>query len=411
MVKKKIVYIIGTYPLLTTTFIDREIIRLTERGIDLDIYSIRRPPLGIPLSTFQLELQQRVNYLLPINLLKLLVSQLYFSIVKPLRYFSTLVYLLSRPHPNLSTRIKTLLHFGEGVYFSYFLRNEKIHEIHAHFLDRAAVLALVAKRLLDIPFSLSIHAGADIYVHPILLREKLVDARQAVTCTQHNKNHLETIVGHTLSKKITFIPHGLDSSAYQSRNHNHDKLIILSVGQLKMRKGFLQLVDVCKMLDNKGYDFKCEIIGEGPLRKALEERISDLSLEDKVFLHGALPHEAVLEKYQKATMFVMPCIQTDDGDVDGIPNVLLEAMAMKLPVISTKVSAIPELIDDQKNGVLVSPNEQDELFEAIIKLLSSPGKQEELGELGRQTVLSEFDIEKNVDQFVETLWPELINQS
>lgn len=411
MANKKIVYIIGTYPLLTTTFIDREIIRLQNYGIELQIFSIRRPPQDIPLSDFQHQLKQQVTYLLPIKILVLFFSQLYFAFSKPKKYFETLAYLLTRPHPTKKARAKSLLHFGEGVYFSYFLRGQQIYEIHAHFLDRAATLALVAKRLLGIPYSLSIHAGADIYVDPVLIREKLLDARQAVTCTQYNKNHLESMVGSDLGQKITFIPHGLDASSYHSKNSHSGKQLILSVGQLKMRKGFLQLVEVCKTLRDRGYEVDCEIIGEGPLRGALEEKIAEYHLEEAVILHGALPHETVLEKYRSATLFVMPCIQTEEGDVDGIPNVLLEAMAMRIPVISTRVSAIPELIVDQKNGILVNPDDHEQLFGAITNLLESPGKRGELGVGGRKTVVSEFDIEKNIDRFINTLWPELIQHS
>ena len=411
MTNKKIVYIIGTYPLLTTTFIDREIMRLKNWGIDLQIYSIRRPPKDIPLSDFQHQLMKRVTYLLPVSILSLIFSQVFFAVSNPKKYFDTLVYLFSRPHPTLGARFKSLLHFGEGVYFAYFLRGQDVFEIHAHFLDRAATLALVAKRLLGIPYSLSIHAGADIYVSPVLIREKLQEARQAVTCTKYNKMHLESMIGSKLGQKITFIPHGLDASGYNSKSNHHGKQVILSVGQLKMRKGFLQLVEVCKMLRDHGHDVVCEIIGEGPLREALQAKIGEYKLEDEVILHGALPHEKVLESYRKATLFVMPCIQTEEGDVDGIPNVLLEAMAMKLPVISTRVSAIPELIVGQQNGILVEPDDQNELFDAIIHLLNSPGIRDALGEGGRQTVVSEFDIEKNIDHFIKTLWPDLIHQS
>jgi len=408
MAAKKIVYIIGTYPLLTTTFIDREILRLIELGVDLKIFSIRKPPRHLPLSSFQLELQKGVRYLLPIHILTLIMSQIYFALFKPKIYFGTLAFLVSRPHPHFSAIFKTILHFGEGVYFAYFLRKEKIHEIHAHFLDRSAVLAMVARRLLDVPYSLSIHAGADIYVHPVLIHEKLEESRKAVTCTQFNIKHLASLVGEIAKEKITFIPHGLDASIYIPADQSNGTFRILSVGQLKMRKGFLQLIDVCKRLNEEGYDFSCDIIGQGPLRTSLEEKISQYALNDKVTLCGALPHEEVLERYQTALMFVLPCIQTEEGDVDGIPNVLLEAMAMKLPVISTRVSAIPELVVDQKNGVLVNSNDEDELFDAVIDLYMSPEKRAQLGGAGRQTVLSDFNINTNIDHFVKTLWPELI---
>ena len=409
MTGKKIVYIIGTYPLLTTTFIDREIMKLKQWGVNLSIFSIRRPPKDSPLSTFQLELQEQVRYLLPVNIAQLIISHIYFSFFHPRRFFGTLFYLLTRNHPNILARMKTLLHFGEGVYFAYFLRDQKIDEVHAHFLDRAAVLALIAKRLLRVPYSLSIHAGADIYVDPVLIPEKIREARQAVTCTQYNKTYLESLIGSALCEKITVVPHGVNMAEFTPVQKSQDNIRILAVGQLKMRKGFLELIEVCKSLRDQHIDFHCEIIGGGPLYSTLQGKISEYTLEDNVSLTGALPNEAVLESYKQASLFVLPCKVSDNGDVDGIPNVLLESMAMNVPVISTRISAIPELIVDQKNGVLVNPDCHDELYEAVVSLINSPEKRAELGKEGRKTILANFNIESNIDKFAKTLWPEVFS--
>ena len=407
MTAKKIVYIIGRYPLLTTTFIDREIMKLKQWGVDLTIFSIRQPPESSPLSNFQIELKQQVKYLLPVKILQLIFSQIYFSVLHPRKFFGTLVYLLTREHPNFNARLKTILHFGEGVYFAYLLRDQKVDEVHAHFLDRAALLALVAKRLLEIPYSLSIHAGADIYVNPTLIFEKLQEARQAVTCTHYNWTHLKSLIGSDLAQKITVVPHGLNPQQFAPDQNLRDENLLLAVGQLKMRKGFFELIEACKTLRDQNIDFKCEIIGGGSLFGSLEEKIKAYSLEDHVSLTGALPNEEVLERFKKATLFVMPCKVSENGDVDGIPNVLLESMAMTVPVISTRISAIPELISDQENGLLVNPNSHDELVQAIVSLINSPEKRAQLGKAGRKKVLADFNIDTNIDRFANTLWPEL----
>lgn len=405
-----LIYIVGTYPLLTTTFIDREIRILRSMGADLRVFSIRRPPDDVPLSESQVKLQGDVTYLLPVNLLSLILSQLYFVFFRPVTFFRTLLYLLSRPHPGWMARLKTLLHFGEGVYLAFLLRGQEFEELHAHFLDRAATMALVAGRLLRKPYSLSIHAGADIFVQPVLLREKIAEARQAATCTLYNKTHLEKLVGTELCKKITFIPHGLEMSDYQpfSSNGHHGKALILAVGQLAERKGFVPLIRSCHELRKKGYQFECQIIGNGPQRQELEALINRLSLQDVVFLLGALPHETVLEYYKRATLFALPCIQTQKGDIDGIPNVLLEAMAMQVPVISTTISAIPELLQHQENGLLVAPDDPAALAEAIAILLDTPSMRRKLGMAGRESILVSYNVENNVKRFVETLWPDKI---
>jgi glycosyltransferase involved in cell wall biosynthesis len=401
----RLVYIIGTYPLLTTTFIDREIRSLRREGVDVHVLAVRRPPTGSPLSADQRELQKGVQYMLPLSPAAVLAAQVYYALRRPVLFFGTLTYLLTRPHPGLAARWKTLLHFGQGVYGAFLLRRRKITELHAHFLDRAATIALVAGRLLGVPYSLSIHAGADIYVHPVLIREKLTHARQAVTCTVYNKRHLETLLQQDLNGKITCIPHGLDRSGYTPPDQPPEgRILILTVGQLAERKGFRYLIEACALLRERGLDFECQIVGGGLQRSQLEELIKKIGLAGQVNLTGALPHEQVMQKYRQATLFVMPCIQTAEGDVDGIPNVLLEAMAMELPVISTEVSAVPELIKPEWNGLLVPPNDASALAEAILRLLGDRELREAIARRGRETVLAEYDIEANIRRFYNTLW-------
>ncbi len=402
-----LIYIVGTYPLLTTTFIDREIRILRQWGVDLEIVAIRRPPADTPLSKDQRELQQGVVYLLPIAWLSLILSHLHFAFLHPRGYLQTLVYLLTRPHANRGARLKTLLHFGEGVYAAYLVRKRRFRELHAHFADRAATVALVAGRLLGKPYSLSIHAAADIFVDPVLLREKIMGARHVVTCTLYNKSHMEALVGRDLSDRMSHIHHGLDLAKYRpSRPNANGCPLILAVGQLAERKGFVQLIQACRDLKDQGYLLRCHIVGRGPQRQELQDLIARSSLEDTVTLCGALPHEEVIERYRQATMFVLPCIRSKDGNMDGIPNVLAEAMAMQVPVISTRVSAIPELLKDQVNGLLVPPEDHAALVAAMARLLDEAALREELGRNGRQSILDSFDVERNVRRFATTLWPE-----
>ncbi len=401
----ELVYIIGSYPLLTTTFIDREIRSLRREGVDVHVLAVRKPSPGVPLSADQRQLQQGVQYMLPVDLAALVLAQLYFILRRPSAFFGTLIYLLTRPHPGLSVRWKTLLHFGQGVYAAYLLRKRQLTELHAHFLDRAAVIALVAARLLRKPYSLSIHAGRDIYVHPVLIREKLANARQAVTCTAYNKLHLERLLGEDLGDKITCIPHGLDKADYSlAARLPGEKFLILSVAQLAERKGLRYLIEACAQLREHGLSFECQIIGEGPQRRELEELIKRHALTGLVSLSGALPHDQVLQGYRQADLFVMPCVQSADGDVDGIPNVLLEAMAMQVPVISTAVSAIPELIKPEWNGLLVPPNDPQALAAAIMRLKDDQELRLKLSQRGRETVFAEYEIETNVRRFMNTLW-------
>lgn len=407
MATLRLAYVIGTYPLLTTTFIDREVRLLRRWGVDLQIVAIRRPDADTPLSDDQRELQRDVVYLLPVDWLCLLISHLYFAALHPRRFFGTLAYLLSRPHPGRRERLKTILHFGEGVYAAYLLRGRVFQELHAHFVDRAATVALVAGRLLDKSYSLSIHAAADIFVHPVLLREKLEGARHAVTCTAHNKAHVEALVGASLGGKITQVYHGLDLARYRPPSAPaNGRPLLVSVGQLAERKGFALLVEACHSLRERGYDFECRIVGRGPERERLQELIARLGLDGTMRLCGAMRHEDVIELYRQATVFVLPCVRTPDGDVDGIPNVLAEAMAMQVPVVSTDVSAIPELLADRVNGLLAPAGDPAALADRLALLLDDPCLRSELGGAGRRSILDTFDVECNVRRFAATLWPE-----
>ncbi len=404
-----LVYVVGSYPLLTTTFIDREIEWLRRSGVEIQVIAMRRPDPGSPFSEAQKMLQQGVIYLLPSDWRLVLLSHVYFLARRPLKYMGIFLYLISRRHSGFKSRIKTIFHFAEGVLAAYLLRDRKFRELHAHFVDRAATVALVAGRLLGSPYSLSIHAGADIYVDPVLIREKLLHARHAVTCTRYNKRHLLQLAGEDLKEKITCIPHGLELEKYSpTKQHVNGRPLILSVGQLKERKGFIQLIQACGQLKDMGYRLDCQIVGRGPQQVELQRLIVELALQDTVTLAGALPHDQVIEKYRRAALFVLPCIQTAEGDVDGIPNVLAEAMASQVPVVSTDISAIPELVKNHENGLLVPQQDVPALAEAIAHLLDQPDLRGELGRNGRKTVLQTFDVELNVRKFAETLWPEIL---
>ena len=392
-------YIIGTYPGLTTTFIDREITALRKMGVTLRILSIRKP--WTQLSAQQEILREGVTYLLPVKWLALFRSHLYFALRRSGRYFATLGYLLSRPHPSLKARAMTLLHFGEGVYAAYLLRQQGGEHLHAHFIDRAATVALVIGRLLGIPYSVTAHAS-DIYVSPLLLREKLAGAKFVATCTGYNRNYLAQFGRDLFNHKLMCIYHGLETGIYQrSQPAKGGRPVILSVGQLKERKGFRYLVEACRALRDRGMDFECRIIGEGPLRQALEVQIQQLGLVEQVKLYGPLPHEAVIEQYEQATVFALPAILSADGDRDGIPNVILEALAMELPVVSTCHSGVPEVVEDGRNGLLVPPEDVGALAGALEHLIRNSEIRRRLGKEGRQIVAERFDPERNIRRLLE----------
>lgn len=400
----RLAYIIGTYPLLTTTFVDREVMLLRQRGVTLDIYSIRRPHGN--LSAEQQQLQREVTYLLPPDLARLLWAHLFFLLREPRALLGTFYFLLTRPHPSFKSRLMTVLHFGEGVYAAYLLRQKRPQRLHAHFVDRATTVALVAARLLHLPYSATAHAN-DIYVQPVLLPEKITAASFIATCTGYNQAYLQHIAAvHTANgrshKEIIRVYHGLDIHNYQPQHRQEleGPFQLLAVGQLKEKKGYPYLLRACRLLKEQGYNFHCTIVGGGPLHNALQSQIDRDDLATTVTLCGALPHDAVIDHFRRATVFALPCILAADGDRDGIPNVILEAMALERPVVSTSHSGIPEVITDGCNGLLVEPEDEQALARAIATLFDDPDLRRTLGQKGRKTVLEKFSVEANVDQLL-----------
>lgn len=390
----KLAYIIGTYPSLTTTFIDREIRTLRAWNVEIQVVSLRRPASS-PLPEHA-DRQPSISYLLPISPASVIVSQLRFAVTRPAAYFGTLLTLLGGRHPSLKAVGMTFLHFVEGVCVARLLEGHAYDHIHAHFMDRASTVALVAGRLLGVSYSLTAHA-ADIYVNPVLTEEKLSRAAFVATCTSYNRDHLVEMAKNGGSRKIKCIYHGLDLANYHPQKAaGLERPLILCVGQLKEKKGMTYLLAACRKMKDAGYKFDCQIVGDGPLHEALQAQIHALDLDDTVRLCGALPHSEVISKYAQASIFVLPAVVGADGDRDGIPNVILEAMAMRLPVVATRHSGIPEVVEDGINGLLVPPANAAALSEAIRCLLDDPAYASLLGRQGRKTVAEKFDLESNV---------------
>ncbi|HUF59001.1 MAG TPA: glycosyltransferase [Actinomycetota bacterium] len=387
-------YVIGTYPIPTTTFIDREIDALRRLGVSIQVLSIRRP--GLPLlSGSQRQRLEEVHYVLPARIGDLLRSHAGFLRSRPVVYLTTFARLVTRPHPSVRARVRTVLHFGLGVHVARLLQDRYPSDhVHAHFVDRAALVALVAGRLLDRSFSATAHAN-DIYVDPILLPEKIASAKFIATCTRYNDTHLRSLANGA-SDKVRCVYHGIDLRDFSpGSSRRHDAPLILSVGQLKEKKGFGDLLDACRILVDREVPFVCEIVGEGPLRASLQARIADLDLDPYVRLVGGLPHDEVIRKYREATIFVLPCVTGPDGDRDGIPNVIIEAMAMGLPVVSTRHSGIPEAVHDERTGLLVPKADPEALALAILRLLSDWKLRDRLGGRGRERVSVLFDVDTN----------------
>lgn len=397
----RLVYVVGRYPELTTTFIEREINALRQLGdIEIQTLSIRHPLTPSSLSPEHQAIRESTIYLIPVNWFALIASTLYFVFRRPLVYWGTLFYLLTHDHPDLKARLTTILHFGLGVYAAYLLRQQNFDHLHAHFIDRAVVIALVVARLLGKTYSLTAHAN-DIFAKQILIREKIVNSRFMVTVSEYNKAYLISNYPGLDPDRIHLLHPWVDLSHFTPppARATNERLHILSVGRLVEKKGHEYLVEACHLLQQQGLDFECRIVGGGPLKTELQKKIAQYSLSERVYLTGGQPQSEVLRLLGVWTdVFVLPCVIARDGDRDGMPVSLTEAMAMELPVISTNILGIGELVQPG-TGILVPPRDSLALAQALQAVYAmGPSARAQMGCRGRAVVDAEFDLFKGTAQ-------------
>jgi glycosyltransferase involved in cell wall biosynthesis len=382
-------YLLKTYPKVSETFILQEILDLESLGLDLEIFSLQRPTDAIVPSLAK-QVLAPITYL-PTSVGKRkgrpLAAHLRLFASHPQQYMDTLRFVRRRQEgPSWSG-------FIQGGCLASALLESGIRHLHAHFATEPAGTAELVHRFTGIPYSLTCHAK-DIFLSSAeVLRRKIQQAQFVVTCTEANRVHLQHIAGD--STPIYRLYHGLNLArfdALRTRGSSVDTSIptILSVGRFREKKGFLTLIRACRMLVEAGHRFRCHIVGYGPLQPDMEELIRALDLGAIVSLIGKKTMEEVVDLYHQATIFALPCQVADDGDRDGIPNVFMEAMAMGLPVVSTDVSGIPELIKHNQNGLLVPEQDAESLAKTLGQLLENPELRYRLGRAGRDTIVRNF---------------------
>jgi glycosyltransferase involved in cell wall biosynthesis len=253
-------------------------------------------------------------------------------------------------------------------------------------------------QLVGIPYTLTAHAK-DIYITaPDRLLPKVEQAQAVVTCTEYNRRYLIEHFGPALDGKLHCIHHGLDPSQFKFRwppASDSEVPLILCVARMVEKKGLGDLLVAADILRRRGGRFRVEIIGGGPLRQALETQVEQLGLNDRVKLLGSRTHETVCQAYERASIFALPCRVAENGDRDGIPNVLLEAMASGVPVVATPVSGIPELIEAEQDGLLVPSNSPAMLADALDRLLTQSELRARLARAARTKVEAYFSIDRS----------------
>ena len=295
------------------------------------------------------------------------------------------------------------MHFQGAVYITYRIRNVEIDHFHAHFSNNATSLAMFMSILLYIPFSFTVHNN--IFVDRLLLPAKLRNAKFIVCISKYSRDALLTDYSdnESTARKTHIIHCGIDPTGFPIKQDYSVKSkvpTILSASQLVERKGTLYLIEACAILKSRGFSFRCMIAGDGKEREFLELRVKELDLSPHVQFTGVYSQAELGTLFEKADIFVLPCIVASTGDRDGIPVVLMEAMQAGLPVISTGVSGISELIYSEHNGILVSEKDASSLADSIQHCLENQKLRQHLGKNAHETIVQDFNLQKTIQTLV-----------
>lgn len=395
----KIAYILKRYPRYSETFIVNEILAHESAGLAIDIFALR-PPSDTHFQNIISQVRASVTYIQKptqgrkSNFLNTLSPT-------PASYFWAELQETAQIIPDIWQKLP--LATGERasvVYQALWLarevRQRNITHLHAHFASVATSVTRLTSHFTNIPYTFTAHAK-DIYHQSVdfnNLQNKIKDSKIVVTVSDYNRQYLQENYGK-VAQSVKRIYNGIDLAKFTYLSPENRPPKIISVGRLVEKKGLSILIKACDLLKQWGCHFSCQIVGGGELETSLKNQIEELNLSDKVILIGSRPQNEVCELVQNSAVFAAPYIIAKDGNRDGLPTVLLEAMALGTPCIGTNITGIPELIRDGKTGLIVPQEDEKALAEALKQLLYKSDLRVKLAQSARHLLESEFDIHKN----------------
>jgi glycosyltransferase involved in cell wall biosynthesis len=387
-------YLFERFPSFGQTFCYREVAELDHQDITPPIFSIRNPT-DEPPQDWDTRVVERVHYL-PKE--KELLEEVRHAAKKG-EIGADIVATLDE-----WGRRTDFLRLYQAVYVGLRLQKMGINHLHAHFAGMAARTAFWINKFFSITFSFTAHAN-DIF-SPRQFEiglDKLVDSSRAIVTETDYAARFLCEQFPRRSDRVHRIYNGLDLTEFGRADFSSTPPLIIAVGRLIPKKGFSDLIRSCALLAERGKSFRCEIIGEGPLGEALRRQIDDMHLQNNVELIGAKPQTQLRGRLAAANVFVLPSVMDPDGGMDNLPTVIMEAMATGLPVVSTNIGGIPEMIIDNETGFLVEPGDTAAMADAIEIVINDSSSAARLGHSGYERARTLFSIEKNVRELCALL--------
>lgn len=398
--KKKVLYFIPEFPRISETFIEREVSRLIELGnLDINILSLSKASGSTSEKVLNKTIYKRLNY-------KELFLGMLYILKKPQPCFECLKILMSAKNKSLPSKI---YFFIKALGYTKIISDLKPNHIHAHFLSWPSTTALIASKILNIPFSISAHAK-DVFVEGELVAAKVNAAKFVSICNSFAYNKALDIAGNNVDKsKIKLIYHGIDAKIFDTPPQMpkwDTTAIFLGGTRLVEKKGITYMVQASKILKEQNIKHRVDLVGPGDQYEQILKMIKDLDLEDTIFVHGegkGMPFSQVLEFYKIADIFVLPSIETNKGDADGVPTVCIEAAMAKLPIVATNAGGITDLVEDNVSGIIVPQRDPVAIANAIKNLMQNKDLAQRLAQNAYNKATQMFDIEKNIKALEELL--------
>lgn len=386
-------------------WVANELSRVDAAGVPFVLHSMRRPEKLLHDSAWAIRLNERTQLIYPLPLFGLLRSLLTTPWLFGRRYFSALLNALFGEREHFRARLAGMAHFAVACHWAHQMHrdSEPAAHVHSQWINSCGTIAMYGAWLLDLPFSFTGHA-TDLYRDRCALKDKVRRAKFIVCISEF---HRQFFLANGARPEQCFIAYcGIDPTWFYPPGPRATvsarPFRILASGRLVEKKGFSILIDACKALAERGERFECVIGGSGPLEAELQSQIKRLGLSDRVRLTGqALLQEKIVAFMHTGDVYALPCVWAADGDVDGLPQMLMEAMACGLPAISTRLVGIPDLIRHEQTGLLVAPTDENGLAQAIARLMHDRPLAQRLATDGRTWVLERFDLRTCLEPLIE----------
>lgn len=398
----KVAYIASWFPALTETFILFEILAVERQGAAVEVF----PLLGQHGKLMHPEaaaVVRRTHYH-PLLSLAIVRANLHFLWRQPGAYFGALWILLRSTWGSLRYFSGALVFFPKMAYLARHMELEGITHIHAHFASHPAAAAFVIHRLTGIPYSFTVH-GSDLHRDQHMLREKVAEAAFVATISEYNRRVILDVCGPQCAGKVEVIHCGVDTEVF--RPHGEDRrsdsgrpFTVVCTGKLYEVKGQKYLIEACRLLRDRGVEVACEFVGDGPDREMLARRVAEVGMEDCVRFHGRVTQHRIAQILAEADILAAPSVPASDGRREGIPVVLMEAMACGVPVAASDLSGIPELVEHGETGLLVPPGDSTALADALQRLASDPQLRRRLAAAARDKIVRQFNLHTNASLLI-----------